>query len=323
MRTHVLRNAMLPVVTMLGMDIGVALRERASSSRRSFGLPGLGRLLTASAAATRPPVDARDHGRRHVAVVIVEPGRRPPLLVLDPRCACTRRPLSEAPRGAVGAARTPRAAEPASRELEPVRPRLLVVRARARADDRLPGLAAREQDRGRDREHAVARRRSARFSSMFSFANSTRPACSVGELARGPARPPCRAAPRRPEVDDDRPVGAAAPPLERRVGDLAHASRRYRRPASAGARRSGTFQIASSTIARLIFEPPDLAVGERDRHLDDAEAGPERAVGRLDLEGVALRVDRVEVDRLEHGAPVALEPAGQVAHRRRRAATCA
>src|SRR5512133_3193936 len=33
-----------------------------------------------------------------------------------------------------------------------------------------------------------------------------------------------------------------------------------------------------------------------------------------DLEGVALRVDRVEVDRLEHDAAVALEAAGQVAH---------
>ena len=40
----------------------------------------------------------------------------------------------------------------------------------------------------------------------------------------------------------------------------------------APSRSSGTFQIASSTIARLIFEWPVLAVGERDRDLDDAEA---------------------------------------------------
>src|SRR5207253_9831297 len=56
-----------------------------------------------------------------------------------------------------------------------------------------------------------------------------------------------------------------------------------------------------------------LAVGERDRHLDDAEARALCPVGRLDLEGVALRVDRVEVDGLEHVPAEALEPAGEVA----------
>ena len=56
-----------------------------------------------------------------------------------------------------------------------------------------------------------------------------------------------------------------------------------------------------------------LAVGERDRDLDDAEAGAAHAVRRLDLERVALRVDRVERDRLEHAAAEALEAAGQVA----------
>ena len=44
------------------------------------------------------------------------------------------------------------------------------------------------------------------------------------------------------------------------------------------------------------------------------EAGAERAVGRLDLERVALRVDDVEVDRLQHGAAIALEAPGQVVH---------
>src|SRR5204862_3081081 len=58
-----------------------------------------------------------------------------------------------------------------------------------------------------------------------------------------------------------------------------------------------------------------LAVDERDRDLDDTEAGPDRTVRRLDLEGVALRRDPVQVDRLEHLAPVALEAAGQIADR--------
>src|SRR5512132_479511 len=58
----------------------------------------------------------------------------------------------------------------------------------------------------------------------------------------------------------------------------------------------------------------DLPVDEDDRDLDDAEVSPERHVGRFDLEGVALRVDHVQIDRLEHDAAVALEAAGQVAH---------
>ncbi len=43
MRSHVLRNAMLPVVTMLGMDIGIALGG-AIFTETIFGLPGLGKL---------------------------------------------------------------------------------------------------------------------------------------------------------------------------------------------------------------------------------------------------------------------------------------
>jgi peptide/nickel transport system permease protein len=42
MRSHVLRNAMLPVVTMLGMDIGLALGG-AVFTETVYGLPGLGR----------------------------------------------------------------------------------------------------------------------------------------------------------------------------------------------------------------------------------------------------------------------------------------
>jgi peptide/nickel transport system permease protein len=42
MRSHVMRNAMLPIVTMLGMDIGLALGG-AIFTETVFGLPGLGR----------------------------------------------------------------------------------------------------------------------------------------------------------------------------------------------------------------------------------------------------------------------------------------
>ena len=43
MRSHVLRNGLLPIVTMLGMDIGIALGG-AIFTEQIFGLPGLGRL---------------------------------------------------------------------------------------------------------------------------------------------------------------------------------------------------------------------------------------------------------------------------------------
>jgi peptide/nickel transport system permease protein len=46
-RRHVLRNAMLPIVTMLGLDIGVALGG-AVFTETIFGLPGLGKLAILS-----------------------------------------------------------------------------------------------------------------------------------------------------------------------------------------------------------------------------------------------------------------------------------
>jgi peptide/nickel transport system permease protein len=42
MRSHILRNALLPVVTMLGMDIGIALGG-AIFTEAVYTLPGLGR----------------------------------------------------------------------------------------------------------------------------------------------------------------------------------------------------------------------------------------------------------------------------------------
>jgi peptide/nickel transport system permease protein len=44
LRGHVIRNAMLPVVTMLGMDIGTALGG-VIFIETVFGLPGLGGML--------------------------------------------------------------------------------------------------------------------------------------------------------------------------------------------------------------------------------------------------------------------------------------
>ena len=39
-------------------------------------------------------------------------------------------------------------------------------------------------------------------------------------------------------------------------------------------RIAGTFQAASATIARLIFDVAGLALAERDRHLDHARTRP-------------------------------------------------
>jgi peptide/nickel transport system permease protein len=47
LRSHVLRNAMLPIVTMLGMDMGVAFGG-AVFVETVFGLPGLGQTAVAS-----------------------------------------------------------------------------------------------------------------------------------------------------------------------------------------------------------------------------------------------------------------------------------
>jgi len=55
MRSHVLRNALLPVVTMLGMDIGVALGG-AIFTESVYSLPGLGRTLLQSLDAVDMPI---------------------------------------------------------------------------------------------------------------------------------------------------------------------------------------------------------------------------------------------------------------------------
>ena len=55
MRSHVLRNALLPIVTMLGMDISVALGG-AIFTESVYSLPGLGRTLLQSLDAVDMPI---------------------------------------------------------------------------------------------------------------------------------------------------------------------------------------------------------------------------------------------------------------------------
>jgi peptide/nickel transport system permease protein len=47
LRSHVIRNALLPVVTILGMDLALALGG-AFFTETVFGLPGLGKLAVTS-----------------------------------------------------------------------------------------------------------------------------------------------------------------------------------------------------------------------------------------------------------------------------------
>jgi peptide/nickel transport system permease protein len=54
-RHHVLRNAMLPVVSMMGMDLGLAFGG-ALFIEIAFGLPGLGKLLLRGLAGGDLPV---------------------------------------------------------------------------------------------------------------------------------------------------------------------------------------------------------------------------------------------------------------------------
>jgi peptide/nickel transport system permease protein len=55
MRSHILRNAMLPIVAMLGMDVGIAFAG-SLFIETAYGLPGVGQLLYRSATSTDLPV---------------------------------------------------------------------------------------------------------------------------------------------------------------------------------------------------------------------------------------------------------------------------
>ena len=88
-----------------------------------------------------------------------------------------------------------------------------------------------------------------------------------------------------------------------RLARLSHArtrhASRYRRPRSARQRSSRHLEHRLDDDRAVHLRLADAPVDERDRDLDHGEAGPQRAVGRLDLEAVAPGRDRVEVDRLQ------------------------
>src|SRR4029077_991215 len=90
-------------------------------------------------------------------------------------------------------------------------------------------------------------------------------------------------------------------PLHRPAGALPEAQPRHQ-PHRLGGDPPGHLALALPAFAK------------DDRNLDDPEARAHGAVGELDLKGVSLRAHVVELDRLEHLSPEALEATGQVAH---------
>ena len=78
-------------------------------------------------------------------------------------------------------------------------------------------------------------------------------------------------------------------------------------------RIAGTRSAASSTIEPVIFDSPTRRSRKTIGTSTTRNPARDRAVGGLDLEGVAERGDRLELDRLEHLAAKDLEAAGEVA----------
>jgi peptide/nickel transport system permease protein len=112
LRSHVLRNAMLPVVTMLGMDLGYWMAN-VLFIETVFSLPGAGRLLTQSLARRDLPVLMAITVFMSVLIVMLNLFIDVVYGVLDPRVRIgsdkdeQRRPLATRRRAAVSPAKQP------------------------------------------------------------------------------------------------------------------------------------------------------------------------------------------------------------------------
>jgi peptide/nickel transport system permease protein len=84
LRRHVARNAMLPVVSMLGMDVGIAFGG-AIFIETVFNLPGVGQSLYQALGSADEPVILGVAMVVSVAVVTDEPHRDLLYCVIDPR----------------------------------------------------------------------------------------------------------------------------------------------------------------------------------------------------------------------------------------------
>ena len=84
MRSHILRNALLPVVTMLGMDIGLALGG-AVFTEAVYSLPGLGRTAIGAIDQYDLPIVQGVVVFATIAIIVFNLDRRPALRVDRPR----------------------------------------------------------------------------------------------------------------------------------------------------------------------------------------------------------------------------------------------
>jgi peptide/nickel transport system permease protein len=89
---HVLRNSMLPIVTMLGMDLALAVGV-AVFTERVFDLPGIGADLVAAATNDDLPVVVGITLCVTVAVVVLNFVVDVVYAVLDPRVRLGARPV--------------------------------------------------------------------------------------------------------------------------------------------------------------------------------------------------------------------------------------
>jgi peptide/nickel transport system permease protein len=108
-RGHVLRNAMLPVVTMLAMDLSVVWFATAVFVERVFGLPGVGSLLYNALARRDMPVILGEVVLVTSAVVILNLVADLVVGALDPRTRVVVR-KRRAPATAAGGERASRPA---------------------------------------------------------------------------------------------------------------------------------------------------------------------------------------------------------------------
>ncbi len=94
-RSHVLRNALLPIVTMVGMDLGIALGGTIFVES-IFGLPGLRRARGHLAPDTRSARPARDRHLHDGGDRVAQPRDRPALRRGSTRAPASTRPTSRA-----------------------------------------------------------------------------------------------------------------------------------------------------------------------------------------------------------------------------------
>ena len=89
MRKHVARNVLLPLVTMLGMNIGVALGG-VIFIEAVFGLPGLGGMFRTSILQRDLPVTAGIVMFMTIAIILLNLVVDLAYAVLDPRIQATK-----------------------------------------------------------------------------------------------------------------------------------------------------------------------------------------------------------------------------------------